>query len=244
MHDHPLPHAHSGHSHALLRQLPAGGEFAAIAELFRLLGDSNRLRLFWILCHCEECVINLAAMMEMSSPALSHHLRQLRDAGLIVSRRAGKEVYYRAAATAPTELLHHMMEEVNHVVCPACDPGTTQTGAPPSPRIREIHHLLTSNLDRRYTIDSLSRQFFIDSSTLKREFRRAYGLPIATYLKELRIHRAMELLAATDDSIASIAAQVGYETQSKFSAVFKAATSLSPNAYRKSHRKNKEYKNE
>lgn len=237
MHDHTLPHAHSGHSHALLRQLPADGDFVAIAELFRLLGDSSRLRLFWILCHCEECVINLAAMMEMSSPALSHHLRQLRSAGLIVSRRAGKEVYYRAAATAPAELLHHMMEEVNHVVCPACDPSTAQTGAPQSQRIREIHDFLTVNLAQRYTIEALSRQFFIDSSTLKREFRRAYGLPIATYLKEFRIHRAMELLSSTDDSIALIADQVGYETPSKFSAAFKAATGFSPHVYRQSGRK-------
>lgn len=237
MHDDRLPHSHSGYSHALLHQLPPDGDFTAIADLFRLLGDSSRLRLFWILCHCEECVINLAAMMDMSSPALSHHLRQLRSAGLIVSRRAGKEVYYRAAATAPAELLHHMMEEVNHVVCPTCNPGTTQTAASPSSRIREIHDFLTANLHQRYTIEALSKQFFIDSSTLKREFRRAYGLPIATYLKELRVHRAMELLSSTDDSIASIAVQVGYETQSKFSAAFKAATNLSPHVYRKNAKK-------
>ena len=233
MPDHSLPHAHSGHSHALLRHLPSDGDFTAIAELFRLLSDSSRLRLFWILCHCEECVINLAAMMEMSSPALSHHLRQLRSAGLIVSRRAGKEVYYRAAATAPAELLHRIMEEMNHVVCPACDPSTTRIATPQPQRIREIHDLLTTNLHQRYTIEALSKQFFIDSSTLKREFRRAYGLPIGTYLKELRIHKAMELLSSTDDSIASIAAQVGYETQSKFTAAFRAATGQSPTAYRK-----------
>lgn len=237
MHDHTLPHSHSGQSHALLQRLPSDEDFSTIAELFRLLSDSSRLRLFWILCHCEECVINLAAMMDMSSPALSHHLRQLRSAGLIVSRRAGKEVYYRAAATAPTELLHHMMEEVNHVVCPACDPGAVQTAAFQSSRIREIHDFLTANLHQRYTIEALSKQFFIDSSTLKREFRRAYGLPIATYLKELRIHRAMELLSTTEDSIAAIAAQVGYETQSKFSAAFKAATTLSPHVYRKNAKK-------
>lgn len=237
MHDHTLPHAHSARSHALLHQLPADGDFAAIAELFRLLGDSSRLRLFWILCHCEECVINLAAMMEMSSPALSHHLKQLRSAGLVVSRRAGKEVYYRAAATAPAELLHHIMEEMNHVVCPACGQKASLPATPQSGRIQEIHHLLTTDLTRRHTINSLSKQFFMDSSTLKREFRRVYGLPIATYLKEYRIHKAMELLASTEESIAAIAAQVGYETQSKFAAAFKEATKQSPTAYRKSCRK-------
>ena len=236
MHEHTLPHAHHGRSHALLHQLPAEEDFSAIAELFRLLGDSSRLRLFWILCHCEECVINLAAMMEMSSPALSHHLKQLRANGLIISRRVGKEVYYRAATTAPAELLHHMMEDMNHVVCPACQAANLPAGAQ-SGRIQEIHRLLTENLSQRYTIDALSKQFFMDSSTLKREFRRIYGLPIATYLKEYRIHKAMELLSSTNDSIASIAAQVGYETQSKFAAAFKETTQSSPSAYRKNFRK-------
>lgn len=228
-----LPHQHDHKSQHISQHMPAAEGFQAAAQLFHQLGDGTRIRIFWILCHCEECVINLAAMMEMSSPALSHHLRQLRSAGLIVSRRAGKEVYYRAAATAPAELLHRIMEEMNHVVCPACDPSTTRIATPQPQRIREIHDLLTTNLHQRYTIEALSKQFFIDSSTLKREFRRAYGLPIGTYLKELRIHKAMELLSSTDDSIASIAAQVGYETQSKFTAAFRAATGQSPTAYRK-----------
>ena len=184
MHEHTLPHAHHGRSHALLHQLPADEDFSAIAELFRLLGDSSRLRLFWILCHCEECVVNLAAMMDMSSPALSHHLKQLRSSGLIVSRRAGKEVYYRAAATAPVELLHHIMEELNHVVCPTCEAEHLLPSTPQSDRIQAVHQFLTGDLQHRHTIESLSKQFFMDSSTLKREFRRQYGLPIATYLKE------------------------------------------------------------
>ncbi len=232
-----LPHAHHGHSHELLHRLPSEADFSAIASLFHLLGDSSRLRLFWILCHCEECLINLAAMMQMSSPALSHHLRQLKQSGLIVSRRAGKEVYYRAAATAPVELLHHIMEQLNHEVCPACRPEESLPSTPQSERIQAVHHLLTSDLQHRHTIASLSKQFFMDASTLKREFRQAYGLPIATYIKEYRIQKAMELLRSTDLSIAAIAAQVGYETQSKFSAAFKAETRHSPSAYRKSYQK-------
>lgn len=228
-----LPHDHHSHTPAILSHLPEDQDFCTIAELFRLLSDSSRLRLFWILCHCEECLINLAAMMDMSSPALSHHLKQLKASGLVVSRRAGKEVYYRAASTAPVELLHHFMEQLNHVVCP----DEEDTPAVGSAQIREIHRLLTENLDHRYTIEALSRQFYMDSSTLKREFRQTYGLPIATYLKEYRIKKAMELLCDTDDSIAAIANQVGYETQSKFTAAFKATTRLSPSEYRKSCRK-------
>ena len=113
-----LPHDHGQQIEALSAQLPETGEFQAAADLFRLLGDGSRIRVFWLLCHGEECVINLSAMMEMSSPAVSHHLRQLKSAGLIVSRREGKEVYYRAADTETADLLHHMIENMISVACP------------------------------------------------------------------------------------------------------------------------------
>ena len=54
----------------------------------------------------------------MSSPAVSHHLRPLKNSGLIVSRREGKEVYYRAADTAQSRLLHQMIEQVMAIACP------------------------------------------------------------------------------------------------------------------------------
>ena len=57
-------------------------------------------------------------MMDMSSPAVSHHLRQLRSAGLIVSRREGKEVYYKAADTAQARLFHRLIEELLEISCP------------------------------------------------------------------------------------------------------------------------------
>ncbi len=113
-----LPHHHGGNSECLTEHLPAGENFQAAAELFRLLSDSSRIRIFWILCHCEECVINLSAMMEMSSPAISHHLRQLRSAGLLTSRRDGKEVYYKAAETKEAYALHEMIETLLAITCP------------------------------------------------------------------------------------------------------------------------------
>jgi DNA-binding transcriptional ArsR family regulator len=113
-----LPHDHDHTSHHILAHMPSVEDFTVIADLFKQLSDSTRVRIFWILCHCEECVINLSAMMEMSSPAVSHHLKQLRSAGLIVSRREGKEVYYTAAPTLQANLLHSMIEEVVAITCP------------------------------------------------------------------------------------------------------------------------------
>lgn len=116
-----LPHDHGEEpmSTAAIRALLTRVEsFQTLADIFRQLGDPTRLRIFWLLCHCEECVVNIAAMMDMSSPAVSHHLRALRDSGLIVSRREGKEVHYRAADSAQSQLLHHMIEQVMEIACP------------------------------------------------------------------------------------------------------------------------------
>ena len=113
-----LPHSHDRHTEQLFGHMPAPEQFAASADLFKLMSDGTRIRLFWLLCHCEECLLNLSAMMEMSSPALSHHLKLLRTCGLVTSRRKGKEVYYRAADTRQADALHHMIEEIAEMACP------------------------------------------------------------------------------------------------------------------------------
>ena len=111
-----LPHDHGSNSHHFL--MPHNEDFLTISDLFKQLADPTRIRIFWLLCHCEECVINLSALMGMSSPAVSHHLKQLRSAGLIVSRRDGKEVFYRAANSDQAQLLHEMIEDMVKITCP------------------------------------------------------------------------------------------------------------------------------
>ena len=113
-----LPHQHDHKSQQVFEHIPREAAFQNVAQLFHQLGDGTRIRIFWILCHCEECVINLSAMMEMSSPAVSHHLRQLKEADLIVSRREGKEVYYKAADTDVAKMLHAMIEDLLTISCP------------------------------------------------------------------------------------------------------------------------------
>lgn len=115
-----LPHHHGEgpNTAAIRKQLGCVDDFQAVADVFKQLGDTTRIRIFWLLCHCEECVINIAAILDMSSPAVSHHLRPLRSSGLIVSRREGKEVYYQAADTSRSRLLHQMIEQVMEIACP------------------------------------------------------------------------------------------------------------------------------
>ncbi|VYT05956.1 HTH-type transcriptional repressor CzrA [uncultured Blautia sp.] len=115
-----LPHNHHSEmdNTELYEQLDDIQHFQIVSELFKQLSDPTRIRLFWLLCHCEECVLNISAMMNMTSPAISHHLRALRNKGLVCSRRVGKEVYYKSSNTEESILLHKMIEKILMITCP------------------------------------------------------------------------------------------------------------------------------
>ncbi|MFO7698518.1 MAG: metalloregulator ArsR/SmtB family transcription factor [Anaerolineae bacterium] len=68
---------------------------AHVAELFRAFSDTSRVRLLSALVERELNVGTLAALIGLSESAVSHHLRGLRQMGLVKTRREGKEVYYR-----------------------------------------------------------------------------------------------------------------------------------------------------
>lgn len=112
-----LPHTHSRDTQKILDKIPNTAQFQELADVFKLLSDGNRVRIFWLLCHCRECVTNLSAMVQMSSPAVSHHLRMLKDAGLITGCREGKEVYYQAAHTHKAQILHDALEAMMAITC-------------------------------------------------------------------------------------------------------------------------------
>ena len=250
-----LPHQHGdARTMAQLHEsVETAGSFQTVADIFKQLSDSSRVRIFWLLCHCEECVIDLSAMVGMSSPAASHHLRQLRESGLIVSRRVGKEVYYRAAETEQAQLLHRMIERTMEISCPE-EESRAATGAPHLPpldaelhegggtaeqleTIRAVHDYLTQNLSCRVTIDELSRKFLMNPSTMKALFKSVYGASLASHIRGHRMERAAKLLVEGDESVAQIARAVGYESQSKFSTEFHKAYGVLPTEYRRSQKK-------
>jgi len=66
-----------------------------VAELFRSFSDTSRVRLLSVLSQRETNVGELAQMIGLSESAVSHHLRGLRQMGLVVARRRGREVFYR-----------------------------------------------------------------------------------------------------------------------------------------------------
>ena len=61
-------------------------QFFMAADVFSMLCDSTRLRILWLLCHTEECVSDIATAVEMSSPAVSHHLKTLKQSCFVLKK--------------------------------------------------------------------------------------------------------------------------------------------------------------
>ncbi len=223
------------------QQLSLGGDFASVAEVFQLLDDGNRVKIFWLLCHSEGCVQELAELTQMSSPALSHHLKLLREAGLVTARREGKEVFYRAAETPACRLLHNVIEKVMEIACPETGSEEMEPSSVTPEQVetvRRMHDDLLAHPETRVTIEELAHRYLMNPTTLKEVFKQVYGESLAAHMKEHRLEKAAELLVRSDESIARIAAAVGYDSSSRFSAAFRERYHLLPREYRKQLKNN------
>ena len=74
--------------------MPDEDEIVDLAELFKVFGDSTRMRILFALSGTEICVCDLAEALSMTQSAVSHQLRILKQAHLIGNRREGKSIYY------------------------------------------------------------------------------------------------------------------------------------------------------
>ena len=72
-------------------------EMEAAAELFKVFGDSTRIRILFVLFEAEVCVCDLAKALNMTQSAISHQLRILKQNKLVKSRRDGKSIFYSLA---------------------------------------------------------------------------------------------------------------------------------------------------
>lgn len=99
--------------------------------------------------------------------------------------------------------------------------------------VRKIHDRLTGQMNERITIEDLSKQYLINPTTLKNAFKAVYGNSIAAHIKEHRMEQAVKMLRESDMNIAEIAQAVGYDSQSKFTAAFKAYFGVLPREYKK-----------
>ena len=92
--------------------MPEESELYDLSDFFKVLGDSTRAKIMWALDEHELCVCHLAALLNMTKSAISHQLRALRDANLVINRRDGKNIYYALADDHVRQIFEMGLEHI------------------------------------------------------------------------------------------------------------------------------------
>ena len=106
-------HAHEEIVEKVRGQLPGEDTLYDLTELFRIFGDSTRIRILYVLFEAEMCVCDIAALLGMTQSAISHQLRALKNARLVKSRREGKTVFYSMADNHVKTIIDQGLEHVS-----------------------------------------------------------------------------------------------------------------------------------
>ena len=93
-------------------QLPQDEVLYDLAELFKIFGDSTRIKILYALLEAELCVCDIAKLMDVSQSAVSHQLRVLKGSKLVKFRREGKTLYYSLADEHVFRILSQGMEHI------------------------------------------------------------------------------------------------------------------------------------
>ena len=94
------------------REMPGEDTLYDLCELFRIFGDSTRIRILYVLFEAEMCVCDIAALLGMTQSAISHQLRALKNARLVKARREGKTVFYSLADDHVKTIIDQGLEHV------------------------------------------------------------------------------------------------------------------------------------
>ncbi|HIT43456.1 TPA: winged helix-turn-helix transcriptional regulator [Candidatus Avacholeplasma faecigallinarum] len=111
-------HEHSLNFETLIKKIPSYQKASEIADILSVLSDATRLRILWLLCHTTECVSDIALAIGMSAPAVSHHLKLLKQHKIIQAKKVGKEMLYTLAQNRYAELIHNMIDSMLQISCP------------------------------------------------------------------------------------------------------------------------------
>ena len=94
------------------RLMPSEDSLYDLAELFKIFGDSTRVRILFVLFESEMCVCDLAEALNMTQSAISHQLRILKQNKLVKNRREGKQVFYSLADDHVQTIIDQGMEHI------------------------------------------------------------------------------------------------------------------------------------
>jgi ArsR family transcriptional regulator, lead/cadmium/zinc/bismuth-responsive transcriptional repressor len=129
-------HVHSGTIAGVREDMISEGEVIALAETFRALGDSTRVRILDALSKAELCVCDLAALLSLSESAVSHQLRLLRGMRLVRPRREGRLMFY---ALDDHHILDLFRQGLDHVVEASRSGLRGPQPRPPAPSAPRVH---------------------------------------------------------------------------------------------------------
>ena len=105
-------HAHEDIVEKVRRELPGEDTLYDLTELFRIFGDSTRVRILYVLFEAEMCVCDIAQLLGMTQSAISHQLRALKQSKLVKFRRDGKTVFYSLADDHVRTILGQGMDHI------------------------------------------------------------------------------------------------------------------------------------
>lgn len=106
-------HAHEELVERVRREMPGEDLLYDLTELFRIFGDSTRVRIMYVLFASEMCVCDIAQLLGMTQSAISHQLRALKNARLVKARREGKTVFYSLADDHVKTIIDQGIEHVS-----------------------------------------------------------------------------------------------------------------------------------
>lgn len=105
-------HVHEAIVNQVNQNMPDEEVLYDLAELFKIFGDSTRIKILYVLFESEMCVCDIAQLLGMTQSAISHQLRSLKQSRLVKARREGKTVFYSLADGHVRTILDQGMEHV------------------------------------------------------------------------------------------------------------------------------------
>ena len=106
-------HIHKDRVKKVEESMPVEEELFDLAELFKIFGDSTRIKILYVLFETEMCVCDIAQILNMTVSAISHQLRILKQARLVKFRKEGKSVFYSLADDHIKKIIDNGIEHIN-----------------------------------------------------------------------------------------------------------------------------------
>lgn len=107
-----ITQVHQGAVDQVRQVLPPDEVLSDLADLFKIFGDSTRIKILYALLRSELCVCDIADLLGLTQSAISHQLRALKNARLVKARREGKTVFYALADDHVKTIIDQGLEHV------------------------------------------------------------------------------------------------------------------------------------